>query len=221
MTVLMKTRNISVRLSDTRTLSFPDLDIHAGASVLLSGASGSGKTTLLSVLSGLLPPTTGQLMYGADDFYALPAGARDVMRGTSFGFIFQTLHLLPYLTAAQNVELAMRIPGRSVDKARVLSVFEQLGIANKMTQKPHQLSHGERQRVAIARAVIHQPAILFADEPTSALDDANTKATIDLIKHQARAHNATLILATHDGRITGGFDKTISLGTTEIQKAAA
>jgi ABC-type lipoprotein export system ATPase subunit len=219
MTILMETKNVTYRLPAGGMLHFPDVRIGAGESLLLLGASGTGKTTFLSILAGLLPPTTGHVLWRGDDVYAMPTKSRDALRGKSFGFVFQTLHLLPYLTAFENVALAAKIPGIDLDLKRITALFKTLGIAEKLRHKPHQLSHGERQRVAIARAVLNQPAIVFADEPTSALDDKNSAQTIDLIKSQARDHKASLILATHDHRITHGFDLTVDLNASMTEAA--
>ena len=211
MTIILKTENLTITHSNKTSLSFVDVEIERGQSVLLLGPSGCGKTTLLSMMAGLLNPTTGQVFHDGEDLYQMPAKARDKRRGKNFGFIFQTLHLIPYLNVYNNIALAAKMVDAPLQQNLIEYLLESLGIAHKLKSMPHELSQGERQRVAIARAVLNRPDIIIADEPTSALDDINAKATIDLIKGQAKQYNSTLILATHDARIIDGFDMVIRL----------
>lgn len=211
MTYVLNTQNIAIKRQGNKSLLFQDIHVKSGQSVLLQGPSGSGKTTLLSMLAGLLPPTSGQVFINGDDFYKMPSTARDNLRGLRFGFIFQTLHLISSLNVYNNIALAAKMVGHTLEPNRIENLLGSLGISDKMRCRPHELSHGERQRVAIARAVLNRPSILLADEPTSALDDKNAQTTLHLIKEQAKEHNATLIMATHDNRITSGFDSVITL----------
>ncbi len=207
----LHTAELSLHPAKDTVLSFPDLKLEAGKSLLLLGASGSGKTTLLSILAGLLPPTQGKVYINGEDLYEKTPFARDRLRGLRFGMIFQTLHLLPSLTVYQNIALAGKMAGITPDKNRIETLLTALGLAHKTLEKPDCLSQGERQRVAIARAVLNKPDILIADEPTSALDDENAAITINLIREQAKEYGASLLLATHDSRIKDGFDDVVRL----------
>lgn len=219
MSFILRTQNLTMNHSTNTSLPFKDMTILKGQSVLLLGPSGCGKTTLLSIMAGLLPPSTGHVFHDGEDFYKIPSKARDKRRGKHFGFIFQTLHLLPYLNIYKNIELAAKMADAPLEKGRIETLLESLGISNKLKSMPHELSQGERQRVAIARAALNRPDIIIADEPTSALDDKNAQLTIELIKNQAKQHNSTLILATHDHRITDGFDTIVHLEHVERMTA--
>lgn len=208
----IEAKDIVVRRPGSQALQFADLSIHGKDSVLLLGPSGSGKTTLLSVLAGLLQPSTGRVLVENQDMYALHLRARDRLRGQHFGFVFQTLHLLPSLTLRQNVVLAADMLGIKVAAERLEELLCTLGLADKAHRKPAALSQGEQQRAAIARAVLNRPSIIVADEPTSALDDANARKVMTLLEHQARETGAALLIATHDTRIIDRFDTVIRLG---------
>lgn len=209
--MFLKSNNITVRREGGASLSFPDLSINTGNAVLLLGPSGSGKTTLLSVLAGLLKPSQGKVFIEDKDFYALSSSARDHIRGQSFGFVFQTLHLLPSLTLAQNIALAADMAETKAEEGRQDYLLKTLGLADKAHRKPNALSQGEQQRAAIARAVLLRPKIIMADEPTSALDDANAQAVMNLLEEQAKDTGAALLIATHDNRITDRFQNIINL----------
>ena len=200
-------------------LVFPDIVVAEGEHVLLLGPSGSGKTTLLSILAGFLAPTKGSAVLNGQSLYDLPAAARDELRGKKLGFVFQTLHLLPALTLRQNIELASSMANLTLDKDRVSSLIDTLGLSGKESRKPDALSQGEQQRAAVARAILNKPAVLIADEPTSALDDANALAVADLLIAQAKDNNAALIVATHDARIASRFTRVLSLEPS-MRKAA-
>lgn len=208
----LRTQTLSLTRLGTKSLAFEDFFLTRGESVLLKGPSGSGKTTLLSMIAGLLTPTSGKVFLQDQDLYAMPTLQRDALRGKTYGFIFQTLHLFPALSVEDNIHLAAKVAYKPVDTQYIQSLLISLGLASKAHSKPHELSQGERQRAAIARAVINRPDIIVADEPTSALDDANAKITIDLIREQVERSGAAFLLATHDARITDGFDKVLDLG---------
>jgi putative ABC transport system ATP-binding protein len=209
----IESQGIIVRRPGSQVLQFADLSIHREDSVLLLGPSGSGKTTLLSVLAGLLQPTAGQVLVENQDLYALHARRRDHLRGQHFGFVFQTLHLLPSLTLRQNIALAADMLGLKVEAGRLDDLLDTLGLADKAHRKPDALSQGEQQRAAIARAVLNRPSIIIADEPTSALDDVNARKVMELLEHQARETGAALLIATHDMRIIDRFKNVIQLNT--------
>lgn len=217
--MLIEAKNIAVARAGSPVLHFADVSIGKGEKTLLLGPSGSGKTTLLSVLAGLLKPTEGSVLFENQDFYAMPARTRDHVRGKNFGFVFQTLHLLPSLTLKQNILLAADMADVAADEKRLESLLQMLGLSEKAHRKPEALSQGEQQRGAIARAVLNRPKIILADEPTSALDDANAEAVITLLNRQAREADAALVIATHDHRITSHFKNIIRLGV-QMKEAA-
>jgi putative ABC transport system ATP-binding protein len=215
----IESKGIVVRRSGSQALHFADLSIHREDSVLLLGPSGSGKTTLLSVLAGLYRPATGQVLVENQDIYALHLRRRDHLRGQHFGFVFQTLHLLPSLTLRQNIALAADMLGIKVEAGRLDYLLGTLGLADKAYRKPDALSQGEQQRAAIARAVLNRPCIIIADEPTSALDDANARKVMELLEHQAQDTGAALLIASHDTRIINHFENVIHLNN-QMQEVA-
>lgn len=216
---LLDAQHVSVVRKGMPPLRFPSLSVGKGDKILLLGPSGSGKTTFLSVVAGLLRPSDGTVTFEGQDFYALRPRVRDHLRGRRFGFIFQTLHLLPSLTLRQNVALAADMADIDVDGGRVDSLLKRLGLIDKAHRRPEALSQGEQQRAAIARAVLNRPAIILADEPTSALDDANAEAVMSLLNNQAEETGATLIVATHDNRIVPHFKTVLHLDSQKNEAA--
>ena len=202
-------------------ISLPDIRLEAGEKLLLRGESGCGKTTFLSVLAGLLPPQTGQVLCDGTDIYALREGPRNKLRAHKFGFIFQSMHALSALTVMQNLLLAQRLAGQKQDAGAVAHLLQKMRLkADCLHKLPAQLSQGEQQRVAIARALITKPAVLFADEPSSALDDTSAHAVMDLLLAHAREHGTALVVATHDARIVPHFDHVLSLSPLHVPEAA-
>jgi putative ABC transport system ATP-binding protein len=215
--MLLSSHHISIARRGSPELRFPDLHIRQGQKTLLLGPSGCGKTTLLSVLAGLLAPGgAGKVMFDGQDFYALSARARDNIRGRCFGFVFQTLHLLPSLSLRRNIGLAADMSGARRDEKRIDRLLDSLDLAQKAHRKPDALSQGEQQRAAIARAVLNGPRIIMADEPTSALDDANAQAVMALLNKQAEETGAALLIATHDNRIIHHFENIVRLETSSL-----
>ena len=174
------------------------LDLNAGETLAIVGASGSGKTTLLGLLAGLEHPTSGDIWLAGSRMNQLNENERARLRRRQVGFVFQSFHLLPSLTALENVMLALEIAGVERPRQRAESALEQVGLAHRMQHYPRQMSGGEQQRVAIARAFSGQPAILFADEPTGNLDRHTGKAIADLLFSINREHQTALVLVTHD-----------------------
>jgi putative ABC transport system ATP-binding protein len=175
--------------------------VEPGARALILGPSGSGKTTLLHLLAGLINPTRGIVRVLGEDLGKLAARARDRFRGRRIGIVFQTLHLVPVLDVLGNLRLTAFLAGTSPAESELLTLLEQLEIAEKRHARSFDLSQGEAQRVAIARALVNRPDLLLADEPTSALDDANCARVLALLEGAAAAAGATLLIATHDGRL--------------------
>jgi len=176
------------------------MTVHEGTSVAIVGASGSGKTTLLGLLAGLDVPSQGRITLAGSDLGALDEEARAQLRAREVGFVFQSFHLLPSLTAAENVALPLELAGRE-DPARVDAVLAAVGLAHRARHYPRQLSGGEQQRVALARAFVTRPRILFADEPTGSLDQATGQQVSDLLFGMNADSATTLVLVTHDLRL--------------------
>jgi len=173
------------------------LTIDEGDSVAIVGASGSGKTTLLGLLAGLDLPTRGRIVLAGQELGALDEEARAALRARAVGFVFQSFHLLPSLTAEENVALPLELAGRD-DPARVREVLAAVGLKERARHYPRQLSGGEQQRVALARAFVGRPRILFADEPTDSLDQKTGQQVSDLLFALNADSDTTLVLVTHD-----------------------
>jgi putative ABC transport system ATP-binding protein len=206
-------RQVSHRYDGEVVLDLPSFAGEQGEHWLVLGPSGCGKTTLLHVMAGLLRPTSGTVRVAGKDLAQLGGAALDRFRGASIGIVFQQLHLLPTLNVAENLLVAPYMAGLDQDAARVREVLDGLGMASKQRAYPSELSYGQQQRVAIARAVINRPALILADEPTSGLDDVHCERVLELLIGQAQAHEATLIVATHDRRIGERFERRLSLET--------
>jgi ABC-type lipoprotein export system ATPase subunit len=168
---------------------------------LLAGASGSGKTTLLHILAALTTPTIGRVVVGGIDLGRLSGAARDHWRGRNVGLVPQRLHLVGALNVADNLRLAQYLAGLPDDPGRVRSLLESVGVADLARRYPRELSQGQAQRVAVARAVVNRPALVLADEPTANLDDTHAAAALELLRTQALASGAALIVASHDARV--------------------
>lgn len=176
------------------------MTVHEGESVAIVGASGSGKTTLLGLLAGLDLPSHGSIALAGADLNTLDEEARAQLRAREVGFVFQSFHLLPALTAEENIALPLELAGRE-DAARVREVLQQVGLGHRARHYPRQLSGGEQQRVALARAFVARPRILFADEPTGSLDQATGQQISDLLFALNATSDTTLVLVTHDLRL--------------------
>jgi putative ABC transport system ATP-binding protein len=201
----------------TLTILHPtDLVIPAGRVVTIVGASGSGKSTLLGLIAGLDSPTSGAILIDGVDITALSEDALARLRGSRIGFVFQSFHLLPSLTAFENVLVPIEIAGGQDAAARAKDLLVEVGLADRGHHYPSQLSGGEQQRVAIARALANDPAILLADEPTGNLDSATGKQVIDLLLDIHNARKTTLVLVTHDPDIAAIADTTITLRDGKI-----
>ena len=185
--------------------------VHAGQHSIVLGPSGCGKTTLLHLIAGLLRPSHGRIRVAGQDLSALAPAELDAFRGRNIGIVLQRLHLIRALTVKDNLRLAQSLAGLPVRAERIEHLLFELGIAALATARPDRLSQGEAQRVAIARAVINRPALILADEPTSALDDGNAETVLRLLLTQAEASGATLLIATHDGRLKPHFSHRLEL----------
>ena len=188
---------------EVRILDGVDLTVDEGDSVAIVGASGSGKTTLLGLLAGLDLPTRGSIELAGQRLDALDEEARAALRARDVGFVFQSFHLLPSLTAEENVALPLELAGRE-DASRVREVLHAVGLEPRRRHYPRQLSGGEQQRVALARAFVGRPRILFADEPTGNLDQATGQHVSELLFELNRRSGTTLVLVTHDLALAQG-----------------
>jgi putative ABC transport system ATP-binding protein len=204
-------------------LSEVSLDLFAGEIALLMGASGSGKSTLLAALSGLLRPTGGQVLVGGRDLWAMSERERERFRLDHCGFTFQGYNLFAALTARQQLEIVLRwgpgLPAREA-RRRADALLAHLGLGRRASARPVELSGGEKQRVAVARALIKEPAFLFADEPTSALDWDNGRQIVGLLRQAAHARGASVLVVSHDSRITSYVDRVYHLEDGRLRDAA-
>jgi putative ABC transport system ATP-binding protein len=188
-----------------------DLTIEGGRVVAITGPSGSGKSTLLGLLAGLDAPSTGEVVLDGVDITALDEDALARLRGTRIGFVFQFFHLLPSLTAFENVLVPMEIAGVPKAAARAKELLDEVGLSERGHHYPSQLSGGEQQRVAIARALANNPPILLADEPTGNLDSGTGHSIIELLLNVNRTRRTTLVLVTHDQELAAVADIVVAL----------
>jgi putative ABC transport system ATP-binding protein len=183
------------KLTIVRDVSF---QVHAGESVAIVGASGAGKSTLLALLAGLDVPSSGKVLLAGEDLTALDEDGRARLRAERVGFVFQSFHLVPALTALENVMLPLELAGRRDARGGALEALERVGLKERTGHYPRQLSGGEQQRVAIARAFVTRPAVLFADEPTGNLDTQTGAKIADLLFDLNANSHTTIVLVTHD-----------------------
>ena len=196
-----------------------NLSIRDGESVAIVGASGSGKSTLLGLMAGLDQHTQGSIRLYDQPLEQLDEEGRAVLRGQYVGFIFQSFHLLPSLTALENVMLPNELKGDRSAKDRAQSLLEQVGLSHRMSHYPRQLSGGEQQRVAIARAFASAPKILFADEPTGNLDSKNGALVEDLLFELNQKQGTTLVVVTHDPELAARCDRQIEIHDGELKES--
>lgn len=182
-------------------LRFPDVEAPQGSLVRLTGPSGSGKSTLIALLAGLIVGQTGRIVVAGVDLGSLGPRQRDAWRGKSLGIVPQRLHLSPHLSVWDNLTLPWVAAGLPVERDRMAAVLAQLGLQGLEGRRPDELSGGQAQRVALARAVVRQPRMILADEPTASLDDEAALQALALLRETAAAHEATLVVATHDRRV--------------------
>ena len=195
-----------------------DLHIQAHEAVAIIGTSGSGKSTLLGLLAGLDNASSGSVQLFTNDLNQLDEDGRARLRAGRVGFVFQSFHLLPGLTALENVMLPMELAGDDGARQRSLEVLEQVGLQHRLHHTPQQLSGGEQQRVAIARAFAARPEILFADEPTGNLDEATGEKITDLLFQLKNDFGTALVLVTHDSKLAARCDRCYRLQAGHLQE---
>ncbi|HEX8146570.1 MAG TPA: ABC transporter ATP-binding protein [Pyrinomonadaceae bacterium] len=188
-----------------------DLKIPDGQFVAVVGPSGSGKSTLLGLVAGLDAPTSGRILIDGEEITRMGEDALARLRGRKLGFVFQSFHLIPSMTALENVLAPLEIAGRRDAQQRARRLLEDVELTGRAHHYPSQLSGGEQQRVAVARAFANEPSILLADEPTGNLDTRNGRHVFDLMVGMNRRHNTTLVLVTHDRDLAARADRRISL----------
>jgi len=214
---LLVAENVSQRVAATdqgdelQILDSVSLQVSRGESLAIVGASGSGKTTLLGLLAGLDSPSNGRITIDGVELTMLDEDGRAALRAGQVGFVFQDFNLLPAMTALDNVMLPLELAGLPEAKKRATGHLEQVGLGDRLTHYPRQLSGGEQQRVALARAFVTEPTLLFADEPTGSLDNATGSRIIDLLFGLNKTHATTLILVTHDRALASRCDRVIEM----------
>jgi ABC-type lipoprotein export system ATPase subunit len=198
--------------SEVRAADGIDLDVAAGEFMAIMGRSGSGKTTLLDLLGCLLRPTAGQLAIDGRSVIGASDGELATIRRERIGFVFQEFNLIPTLTAVENVLLPLRYgPRRPDGRSRALELLEIVGLRERATHRPNELSGGEQQRVAIARALVNEPAVILADEPTGELDSTTSEQLMATLRRLNGDRGVTIIIVTHDAGVAGGTDRVVRL----------
>ena len=215
------TKNYSVGQQTLTVLDDVSLSIADGEFWVVEGNSGSGKTTLLSLLSGSDRPSAGRILIAGTDITGFSEDALAPLRNRTFGFVFQSFHLVPALSALENVMFPAELnqDPRAAEKAGTL--LARVGLQERQDHLPHQLSGGEKQRVAICRALVNTPKILFADEPTGNLDQVNGRAVLDLLLELRAEQQTTLVLATHSQEIAARADRVIQLDQGRLVQRTA
>ncbi len=187
------------------------LSIDAGAFVVITGSSGSGKTTLLTLLSGLDQPTAGDILIDGRSITGATEDDLAPLRRNTIGFVFQSFHLVPSMTALENVMFPAELVGNGQAETRARALLERVGMSHRSDNLPSQLSGGEKQRVALCRAMINRPKLLFADEPTGNLDSDNGKMVLEQMIQLKNEHHATLVMVTHNPEIAQASDTVLTL----------
>jgi ABC-type lipoprotein export system ATPase subunit len=211
-------RSYNIGRKSIEVLHGIDLQIHRGERVFLCGPSGAGKTTLLYTLAGLEHPEQGSVKIDGVDLYALGRKEQAKFRNTRIGYVFQNYHLLPELTALENVAVPGSIAGKDSTEMAI-QALDRVGLKNRADHLPAELSGGEQQRVAIARAIVSEPRVLFADEPTGNLDSKNSDEVMKILMDLATEHGVTLVVVTHDQNLAQVGDRTLVIKDGSIYDA--
>jgi putative ABC transport system ATP-binding protein len=198
-----------------------DLRIAAGSRVAIAGPSGSGKTSLLLLLAGLERPAAGRIRFEGTDLAMLDADGLADLRRDRIGIVFQSFHLLPSLSALDNVALPLQMAGAAGAREAAAAMLARVGLQDRLLHRPSQLSGGEQQRVAMARALVHRPSLLLADEPTGNLDDRTAESVRDLLFGLNRELGTTLVLVTHDLDFAARCDRVLRLHEGQLHEAPA
>ncbi|NLP30225.1 MAG: ABC transporter ATP-binding protein [Clostridiales bacterium] len=214
---LIEVKNVRkiYRMGDEKEIALDDvsLSVHKGEIICLVGASGSGKSTFLNMVAGLEKPTRGEIYIGDIPIHKLNEEKVTLFRQKNIGFIFQAFHLLPMLTAVENVGLPLIFRGVDNKKRHILAkkMLEDVGLSGYEKRKPSQMSGGQQQRVGIARALVGNPKIIFADEPTGNLDSSTSVEVMEIMVKKVRENNQTLLIVTHDPTISEYADRIVTI----------
>ena len=193
-----------------------NLDLKKGEKVAIMGKSGSGKSTLLSLISGIIKPDQGDIIFDSTSYHTLKESELNDFRANHIGFIFQNFHLVSYLNALENVMLPAKVCKISDPKQKATALLESVGLGHRLNHLPSELSGGEKQRVAIARSLIHGPSLILADEPSGNLDDETGKFVMDTLFKLIEQNKTTLILVTHSKSVAKRCEKTYLLGHGQL-----
>jgi len=215
--MVIDARDVTLTLGTTPVLRGVDVRVARGESVALLGSSGSGKSSLMAVLTGLERASGGRVIVDGLDFTALGEDALARARRGRIGIVLQAFHLLPTMTAQENVAVPLELAGASDAWARAAAELTAVGLAHRLDHYPSQMSGGEQQRVAIARALAPRPPLVFADEPTGNLDTATGASVMDLLFARQAALGATLLVITHDHALAARCDRTITLADGQVR----
>lgn len=208
---MILSENLSYEYTNEKTLKFPDLRCEASSPLLLLGNSGTGKTTLLHLLGLLLSPKSGTITMNGTITNNLSAAEATKFRAENIGIIFQKSHFVSALSALDNLLITNYLSNKKIQKEKAIALAQELGFETLLAKKTYELSGGEQQRLSIARALMNTPKVILADEPTSNLDNENCHKVIDLLTQQAQNINASLIIVTHDQRLTSVFKNQVWL----------
>lgn len=212
---MIKMTEVEQTYGEMKVLHDVSFEAGTGELIALVGPSGSGKSTLLQLLGLLQTPSSGMILFDGSPLGDTSDEGRRQMRLEEIGFIFQESHLVPFLTAAEQLELVAEEAGRTIDAAAQLEVF---GLGDRCDHLPHALSGGERQRVAIARALVNDPRLVLADEPTASLDYSNAQQVMELLRKQAHEYGKTVIVITHDDRMLSYCDRVLRMEDGYVQE---
>jgi putative ABC transport system ATP-binding protein len=223
---MIRAENVSkiyhLRGREVAALADVNLSVEAGEFVAVVGASGSGKSTLLLVLGGLIRPDAGEVFLEGQPLYELSQAQRAVLRQQSVGFLFQTFHLIPYLTALENVQVPLYVAGKTrAEQAEIATrLLEQVGLGDRLDHKPAELSVGQQQRVALARTLANAPGLILADEPTGSLDPERAE---EMVAHLERLHQEgiTIVMVTHDPAVAARASRQVRLDEGRIVESGA
>ena len=220
MSVIATLKNVNLTLTSragpVAILRDVMIDVRAGQALAIVGPSGSGKTSLLMILAGLERATGGRVTVAGQDYAGLDEDGRARVRAKNIGIVFQAFHLVPSMTALENVALPLEFAGVRDAQAQAALLLQEVGLGARMSHYPAELSGGEQQRVALARAMALKPRLLLADEPTGNLDGATGKQVVDMLFNLQRRYQATLVLVTHDERLAALCERTIHMADGRI-----
>lgn len=216
-------RTFTEGASSLEVLSAVDLSVAAGERLAIIGASGSGKTTLLQILGGLDRPNAGVVEVQGRDIHSLTESQRGALRNQAIGFVYQFHHLLPEFSALENVAmpLLIRRERTATAIARARDLLARVGLSERLTHRPSQMSGGERQRTAVARALVTSPSLVLADEPTGNLDGRNAEQVFELMLQLNRELSTSLVVVTHDSRLAARMDRVLELNAGTLRQLAS